>query len=283
MKNRTVLVAFVGSLLLGLSPLAADLTITRGIDVFVTPADGRTSYDFAKNPIPAGFFCKGSKPFTGRVAFKGLPLATKVPGQLANADTVVERLDDAAFDARGTATTRVQFRALSLVSIAPVRTGCGAYHAYVSLGGEQRVTTMNIHRTQEDGGTFVAPLAVDVRLTFVPVKPARGKAARKLELPGSFTFPAKPLPWSLTDRVTEKKASDIVVDTDGDLFPDTQLSGASNFVAGVSPGLVTRNKIEGNCCSEYVCHYTDPSTGKVHCAWVVPPGCQDRPYEFCAM
>ncbi|HEV2844712.1 MAG TPA: hypothetical protein VG477_07690, partial [Thermoanaerobaculia bacterium] len=82
MRNRSILAALVCSLLLGLSPLAADPVIERGIDIFTTPADGTTYYDFANSPIPAGFFCKSSKVFTGRVAFKGLPLATGAPGQL---------------------------------------------------------------------------------------------------------------------------------------------------------------------------------------------------------
>jgi hypothetical protein len=67
LKNRIVLAAVVCSSLLGLSSLAAE-PIQRGIDVFTTPADGSTYYSFAQNPIPAGFFCKGSKAFTGRVA-----------------------------------------------------------------------------------------------------------------------------------------------------------------------------------------------------------------------
>jgi hypothetical protein len=259
------------SLLLGLSPLAADPVIQRGIDIFTTPADGRTVYDFAENPIPAGFFCKRSKAFTGRVAFRGLPLATEVAGQLANADTVVERLDDAVFDAKGTAVTRIQFRALSLVSITPVKTSCGAFHAYVSLGGTQRVTTMSIHRTGEGGGSFVAPLAVDVRMTFIPVKPARGKGARRLELAGSFTFPASPIPWSFTDNAMAKKMSTVAVDTDGDLSPDTRLPGTSNFVPGLSPDNPMLKTEFGNCCSEYVCH--DDGTGKIHCTWTIPPGC----------
>jgi hypothetical protein len=266
-RIRSILATLACSFLLGLSPLAAAPRIERGIDTFTTPADGRTAYDFAFNPIPAGFFCKGSKPFTGRIAFKGLPLATEVPGQLGVADTVVERLDDAVFDARGTAVTRIQFRALSLVSIAPVKTACGSFHAYVSLGGKQRVTTMRIHRTQETGGSFVAPLAADVRLTFIPVKPAVGKSARKLELNGSFTFPATSIPWSLAEGA--KSLDAVVVDTNGDLTPDTRLPGTSNFLPGISQS----KALYGDCCSEYVCH-TDPSTGKMHCSWSIPPGCQ---------
>jgi hypothetical protein len=264
-RSRTILAASACSFLFGLSPLAATLMIERGIDVFTTPADGKTAYDFALTPIPAGFFCKSSKPFTGRIVFKGLPLTTEIPGQLGSADTVVERLDDAVFNAKGTAVTRLKFRALSLVSIAPVKTNCGAFHAYVSLAGKQRVTAMRIHRTEEGGGNFVAPLAADVRLTFIPVKPARGKVARKLELAGSFTFPATPLPWRLADSSTAKRREAVVLDTNGDLRPDSRLPGASNFLPGSSPESVASNKSVDNCFCGYVCHADE---GHTHCSWV---------------
>lgn len=261
MRNRSVLAVLVVSLLLGLSPLAADPVIRHGIDIFTTTANGTTSYDFAQNPIPAGFFCKGSKAFTGRVALKGLPLTTGTPGQLFGADTVVERLDDAAFDDKGVAMTRIRFRALSLVSIAPVKTACGDFHVYVSLRGKQRVTTMSITRTQERGGSFVAPLAVDARVTFIPVKPARNKAARKLELNSSFTFPATPIPWSLT--ASTKSTRPVAVDTNGDLTPDALLSSTPNFFAGQSPDLPL-TKVLCSCCPGTSCHI-DPATGKEHC------------------
>lgn len=45
---------------------------------------------------------------------------------------------------------------------------------------------MWIQRSQADGGSFRAPLAANVRLTFVPV---RGTTSRKLELKGSVAFP----------------------------------------------------------------------------------------------
>jgi hypothetical protein len=276
-RNRSILAALVCSFLLGLSPLAADSTIQRGIDIFTTAGDGRTSYDFAQSPIPAGFFCKDSKPFTGRVTFKGLPLTTGTPGQLWDADTVIERLDDAVFDANGTAATRIQFRALSLVSTAPIKTACGAFHVYVSLGGKQRVTTMNIYRTQEGGGNFVAPLAVNTRVTFIPVKPARNKAARKLELAADFTFPASPLPWSFPAGARAKRMGSVIVDTNGDLTPDTLLPGTSNFSPGSSPDHFMSKLYYGECpdpCAMQPSCHTDPSTGKIHCTtptW--PPNC----------
>src|SRR6185436_3867248 len=148
--NRGILLAALAVVLLvGVSPLAADVVIQRGIDTFTTVGNGTTFYDFAANPIPAGFFCKSSAPFTGRVAFRGLPLETGAPGQLHGADTVIERLDDAVFDDSGAAMTRIRFRALSLVSIAPIKTGCGAFHVYASLAGEQRETTMRIYQTEK--------------------------------------------------------------------------------------------------------------------------------------
>jgi len=263
MRNRTVLAVLGLSLLTGLPPLAADSMIRHGIDVFTTAGDGKTYYDFAYNPIPAGFFCKGSKAFTARVALKGMPLVIEVPGQLWGADTIIERLDDAVFDATGTAVTRIQFRALSLVSIAPVKTACGAFHVYVSLGGKQRVTKMNIRRTQEDGGSFAAPLGVDARMTFIPVKPRNDKGSRKLELTGSFTFPASPRPWSLTGGAMAKRVSSVVVDTNGDLIPDTRLPGTSSFLPGEAPELLTTDKgLIGACPCEPTCHST---TGKMHC------------------
>jgi hypothetical protein len=249
-----------------MSPAAAEVVIRRGIDSFTTTDNGTTSYDFAHDPIPAGFFCKNSPPFRGRVAFRGLPLETGAPGQLHGADTVIERLDDAVFDANGIAVTRIQFRALSMVSSAPVKTGCGAYHAYVSLAGPQRETTMRIYRTEKGGGYFVAPLAVDVRLTFIPVKAPRGKKpARTLELTSSFNFPAAPLPWSLTGGARSKRlGGSVLVDTDGDLTPETLLFGTSNFWPGWSPDGHTQQQKACFTCEPQSCH-TDPSTQKQHC------------------
>jgi hypothetical protein len=258
-----VFVALAVVLLVGRSPLAADPVIKRGIDAFTTTANGKTFFDFAHNPIPAGFFCNDSAAFTGRVAFKGLPIETAVPGQLRGGDTVVERLDDAVFNAQGTAMTRVRFRALSLVSIAPLRTACGNFHVYVSLAGEQRVTTMSIHRTQEGGGSFVAPLAVNARLTFIPVKPAKGRSSQKLEIMQKVTFPAAPIPWSLKGGPGTRQIGSAAVDTNGDLAPDTLLRGTANFWPGWSPDGI-KTKVGASCtlCEEESCHDT---SGEHHC------------------
>jgi hypothetical protein len=116
-------------------------------------------------------------------------------------------------------------------------------------------------------GNALAPLAVNARITFIPVKPARNKSARTLEITKSFTFPASPLPWSFQGGARAKRIGSAVVDTNGDLIPDALLPGASNFVAGRSPDRSSANKLSeyGDCpCWEQTCHI-DPSTGKEHC------------------
>ncbi|HSS77196.1 MAG TPA: hypothetical protein VLV54_10675 [Thermoanaerobaculia bacterium] len=262
MRNRAFLLVALAIVLLGsVSPLVADNVIRHGVDTFTTTANGRTFYSFAKNPIPAGFFCADSAAFTGRVAFRGLPVETDTPGALHNADTVIERLDDAVFNERGVAQTRIQFKALSLVSIAPLQTACGAYHAYVTLAGNQRVTSMKIYRTQEGGGHFVSSLAVDAKISFIPVKPT--KSARRLELAGSFTFPPTSLPWSTTAGAATKSIGNVMIDAKGTLRPDTLVSGSTNFWPGWQPGAALQTK---GCvqCEPPTCH-TDPATGEQHC------------------
>ncbi|MFN7960476.1 MAG: hypothetical protein U0002_04330 [Thermoanaerobaculia bacterium] len=266
--QKLALVALLG-LVLSLPALAADPVIFKGIDVFTTTADGSTHYDFKTSPIPAGFFCPGSAPFTGQVAFRGLPLVTGVPGQLGGADTIVERLDDAVFDAQGRAVTRVQLRALSLVSLAPISTSCGRFNVYASLAGTQRITTMNIFRLHEKSGVFSAPLAVDARLSFVPVL---GKASRPLELQGSFNLSGgEPIPWAKPGNASSAPTGAVLVDTNGDGKVETRLAGTSNFVAGARSAsddgvqLPPRALLECACGCWYTSCHTDPATGKDHC------------------
>jgi len=54
----------------------ADDVVYGGIDVWRTPGNGGTFYDFSADPLPAGFFCQRSQPFSERVVLQGAPLAT---------------------------------------------------------------------------------------------------------------------------------------------------------------------------------------------------------------
>jgi hypothetical protein len=238
MKNliRSVaLGAIVAALICG-SPAFAAEAIHNGVDLWMTVA-GFAQTSFADEPLPAGFFCEGSQPFTGKIAFKGVPFATEPARSLGGMDTAVRRLDNAAFNDKGEATTRIQLLALSLVSTKPIETSCGKYDVAVSLAGEQPVTTMRIFRTEALGGTYSAPLALNVKAVFTPAggdKNGRREVTRRIDL-----GPANHSVWAYVQA--PQYPSGVKIDTDGDGRPDTVLPTSSNFVAGVSPAVLKGN------------------------------------------
>ena len=268
MKRHLRLPLLILSLaLLTVPTLAAAAAVDGGIDLWQTRANGSTFADFAKLPIPAGFFCSRSEAFTGKIALRGVPVATGLPGELGGTDTIVERLDRASFDRNGTAATRIRVRALNLESIAPLSTACGDYNLRVTLNGNQPVTRMQIRQNQADGGSFYAPLQMNVKLTFTP---ASGKRAERLELTrNNFRLGAEQIPWSIDVNKRGFSHPGLVsVDTDGDGLPDTLLPGTSNFSVGRRAGL---NKII--YCEEY-CHSGDDGD---HCTFSQPPAGQYCP------
>lgn len=228
-KRQVLLVLAV--LLLAAPTFAADRTIQSGIDLWLTKGDGTTYADFSINAIPAGFFCAKSAPFTGRVVFRGTPIATDSPEALAKADTIVHRLDDAVFNRRGRAVTRIQLAAMTFESVAPVQTECGAFDATLRLDGQQPITRMVITRENKFGGRFSAPIHANIKIAFTPV----GRAATEvLEIPIQVRFP--PLPnqrWASPDGTKVREVPGFVrIDTDGDRVTDTFVPATSNFVAG---------------------------------------------------
>jgi hypothetical protein len=252
MKRSSGFTLIAFALLLAAPAVAADRVIYNGIDLWRTEGNGRTFADFAKTPIPAGFFCFKSEPFTGRINFKGVPVATNIPGGLGDTDTIVQRLDDAAFNKKGVAQTRLQVRSLNFESIAPVKTACGEFVARVNLDGEQPITRMRIIRESQAGGRFLAPISVNVKISFTPV----GRLATEpLEIRKSIRFPALPNQrwWSRSARDEGKVAGFLLVDTDGDRIPDTYLPGTSNF------RLRKMNQLKVEVCE---CH---DGSGCCHC------------------
>ncbi len=250
---------------LALPATAAVQAISPGIDIWSTPADGSTHLDFARMPIPAGFFCQRSAPFTGRVVLQGKTLATGFPGSLGRTDTIVERLDPAVFDSRGVASTRLQMRALQLESTAPIRTACGDYTVSVHLSGRQPITRLRIVRDSEEGGHFSAPVGVNVKLSFIPVS---NPSDRHLALFHQMRLAANPAaPWSANlDKRYRGTRGPVVVDTDGDGVPDTALPSTSpNFVAGLNTLKQAVSTDPG-----VVCHEENNDDGSVaeHCTQV---------------
>jgi hypothetical protein len=280
-KSRSaVAVAVLLSLLAASPAIAGDQTVRQGVDLWMTAA-GFAQTSFESEPIPAGFFCPESQPFTGRIWFEGKPLATEPAGALGSIDTVVRRLDDVEFDARGVGYTRLQLMALSLVSTRPVDTACGAYDAAVRLDGEQPVTNMRVVRTGRFGGTYAAPLALNVKVVFTPVqgdKSARRELAHRVDL-----GPAAGSTWAYATAPRYEGTPRL--DTDGNGAPDTLLPRASNFLAGVPPvaraatGSGDFKAIAGcgtGLCPHQSCHCDPTSTNPyqsgsgcshLHCIW----------------
>jgi len=280
------------------APAFAAEPVHKGVDLWMTVA-GFAKTSFADEPIPAGFFCPSSQPFTGTVVFKGAPLAMEPARSLGTIDTVVQRLDEAAFNEKGEASTRIQLLALSLVSTEPIETSCGKYDVAVKLAGEQPKTTMRIFQTEPLGGTYSAPLSLNVKAVFTPVsgdKSARREVTRRIELgPGSSSV------WTYIN--TNQLRPGVKIDTDGDGRPDTVLSAFSNFLAGVAPAVFkdppTRpqfmnasDPVGGPCCPSPLCPYqschcdpssTDPYNSQtgcdhLHCIWT----CVQLPEQACA-
>ena len=234
--GTAVVVACVLALAM-INAAGASEPIKKGVDVWMTVA-GFARTTFADEPIPAGFFCQDSRPFNGTITMKGVPLAVTPGKGLGGIDTVVRRLDDAVFGDKGEATTRIQLMALSLASTQPIETSCGKYDVAVSLApGEQPVTTMRIFRSNSLGGTYSAPLALNVKAVFTPVggdKSARRELTRRVDLgPGDHSV------WAYV--ATPRYADGAMIDTRGAGRPDTALPKASNFQAGVQPAILKGN------------------------------------------
>jgi hypothetical protein len=265
--RTAVLAALVVVLLAGVPAFGADV-IHNGVDLWMTVA-GFAQTSFADQPIPAGFFCEGSQPFTGKIVFKGAPLASYPANSLGGIDTAVRRLDDAVFDAKGEATTRIQLLALSLVSVKPVETSCGSYDVAVSLAGEQPITTMRIFRTEALGGTYSAPLALNVKAAFTPVggdKSGRREVTRRIELgPGSRSV------WAYVKA--PQYPAGLKIDTNGDGQPDTVLPASSNFLAGVSPAVLKGGELARP-------HLAVPAAASQAIAMPICPAGQ-CPYQSC--
>ena len=287
MKTRTLHLFL--ALALSIAPaVLADGVVESGADYWRSSTDTFTS--FADQPIPAGFFCDGSPMFDGRVRLEGRPLVTQPAGVLGEIDTIVHRLDDASFDADGNARTRIQLLALSLGSVAPVDVGCETpYDVTVSLDGEQPITWMTIVREEEQGGSYVAPLDLKVRVLFTPVGEGEERSiVHRIALgPGSHSV------WSFGKSLGSERTRPVTVDTDGDRIADTTLPLASNFLAGVAPGAVPALSSTSSptptrtTCPYQSCHCNPDSNDPyedgdgcdddhLHCVWTYVP-CEAEP------
>ena len=126
----------LGVALLGLPQSAKAFTVNRGTDYLVTPSEG-TVYNFV-DPLPGAG--------TVTVNFKGLAIGTGI----AQADTVVNRLQDV--DATAGGTTPIEVVDLSLQSVAPVTINGTNYDIFVGLQKYLNGTTSTGSMTILDSG-----------------------------------------------------------------------------------------------------------------------------------
>jgi hypothetical protein len=236
MRVRSTVLAVVALCLAALPAAAIDPVIQRGIDLWTTnPAT--TVVNFHADPLPAGFFCADFPGYTGQIWLKGVPLASDSDA-LGTTDTIVERLDNAAFNKNGVARTRVRLRALQMEGVETLKTACGDYEVKVMLDGEQPLSRMRIVRETPTGGRFFVPLAVNTKIVFTRVD----DPSEQFEFPRQVRFGISPNHhWAYGKLVAgAKRVNRVMVDTDWDGAPDTFLPGTSNF----HPGGVSGEKAE---------------------------------------
>lgn len=241
--------------------------IVRGVDVFQTSTGSSpTFFDFSSNPIPAGFFCTGSAPFTGVITFQGVPLTTSPAGVTANGDTVVERLANGVFSSSGTATIPLIVRALRLagtntISIFCPGVGTTVWRVSTCLCGTQPTTNITVGVDQTCGcGHFNGALQLNVCVTFTNVAngTVRGPIRQTIRL--NVVNSA----WCPTPGPGEPViGAPFAVDTNCDNVPDLSVPGTTNFHKGWTCGN------QGvDCLTQYAnlteCH-DGPTVDDQHC------------------
>lgn len=179
-------------------PGTAAAVVPAGFDLFETdPAT--TVFDYSKQPIPQDFFGQGSDPFNQPVNFGGVPLEDFGGHMVGDADTVVQRLNDA--DPMPNAQVGIELVQLNLVSIEPItvvfnnRTERWEVRAMPSPT-QPSTGQMFINQESEQGGTFdsffdVFPL---FEFTRIPDGQMRELDANFLD-PNQVEFFAQDVPW----------------------------------------------------------------------------------------
>ncbi len=216
-------------MLVAVSALAQeDNVIPRGVDLWRTPGNGST---IAELHLPPGFLDRDCPAFDGEVVLEGVPVTTLPEGAFGDADTVIERLNDAVFDDKGVATAKIVVRALHFRAVDPLETGCGQWTAEVGLGREQAVTEMTIVREDARGGFFTAPISVDAVWTLTR---KQGKTVRTLGT-SNLLVSEERTPWrsEACPKAPAINRSSVIVDVNNDLKPDLKVAVASRlFNAG---------------------------------------------------
>jgi hypothetical protein len=247
--NRSGLMMLAVLVLLAVPALAQDV-ITRGTDPWYTAPDGSSYTDLN---LPAGFLDKDCSGYQGHVVLAGVPVEAKPADAYYYGDTLVERLEDAVFDANGVAKVKIVVRGLHFKGADALKTDCGEWSADVGLAKEQTPTEMTIVRENENGGYFTAPISVDTVWTFTR---SSDGAVRTLNTSNILTSDEKS-PWQAgtctkAAAVTRKPA---LINATNHGKPSLKIAAISR---GFNPGFGP------NCLPNVLCRgkQIDPS---IHC------------------
>ncbi|HSS50446.1 MAG TPA: hypothetical protein VLX28_16030 [Thermoanaerobaculia bacterium] len=166
--------------------------VKKGTDYWRTPASG-TKVNFAEGDVESLCKHKPDSAWNHEVSLRG------IPAQGSDWDSAVTRLTDAKFDKAGNASTRIQFKTLTMISNAPSDTPCGKLIWTTNLAkGAQPVTAMKITKKSPRGGVFSADLALRVEMQANNAETGAyvGSLFYDVKLPD----PQGGTPWSFSDR-----------------------------------------------------------------------------------
>ncbi len=256
MKKLTALLTMI----LLAAPLFAQ-KIAPGYDTWKTVGNGETFMDFSDSPIPAGFFFEGSEPFTGAISFVGVPLATEPAGALQGTDTIIERMDTAAFDEDGLASSRMRIMALSLASPEPIDIDGSLWDVGVSLAEVQPITEIVYEKLTEDTGEFLADLVVNVRLTFTHrvVKKLSYSLERTVHFQRATYTPFRLVsPEVKSAKQRQSVLRGLKIDTDGDGLADSLMPLAQRSLLEPDVPMLHTEYCENGSCTPAATVHTAP-------------------------
>jgi hypothetical protein len=238
------------ALIVAAVPALAQDVIARGTDSWRTAGDGTSYTDLS---LPAGFLDRDCPAFQGRVILAGVPIETSPENAFSGGDTLIERLEDAKFDDKGVARTKIAVRGLHFRGVDSLKTDCGEWTADVGLAKQQTPTDMTIVREDANGGYFTAPISVDVVWTFTR---ASDRAQRSLGTSNILTSDERS-PWQFES--CSKTAATIrtaaILDPNNHGKPALKIAAASR---GFYPGYGPNCRVNVGCRGKQI----DPS---VHC------------------
>lgn len=219
--------------------------VLQGDDCFTVPWDGGSYYDFANDPIPAGFFGPGSDPFDGIILLGGQQVDTDPPEVLGPTNAIIRRLETASFISCEIGDViPVEIVSLNLVSVNPIRiTFFGGtiptfWDVDVCLSiSQQQQGTMTITHSCDAGGIFNTNLWVLPKFRFTKTDEPEFQEILDfgIEHRSAPLLESGLVEWTHSDHGLNLISSPggITVDHNCDGIIDKTVEPGSNFFGGV--------------------------------------------------